>query len=362
MQVALDEQIFAIQRHGGISRLFFEQALQFIDDPTLGVELLPLQAPVVNEYVLGSARTRDSLEVREAKGPYRALARYFARTRHSDAVDICHTTFYLPGGLKDYPAARHVVTIYDMIPELLPSTRRRLDFLTLKRKYIENADHVVCISESTRNDLFRIYPELHMPTTIAYPGVASKFQPEVERLPALPEEYILHVGKRSSYKDGITLIEAFSRISHRFPDVWLALVGGGVLSRRERTLMRSTGIEERVRQVDLPDAQMPSAYANALVTVLPSRYEGFGLPAVEALASGCPLILAHTSSLPEVGGDAAVYFPPGDVGSLASVLQDVLSDSTMRTELRNRGLVQAGKFTWRGFGESNVAAYNAALA
>ena len=362
MRVALDEQIFAIQRYGGISRLFYEQAQELLGNSDLGVELLPMRAPVVNEYILDDSAARRSLDVTSATSPYKALGRYLSRARRASHADVHHATFYLPRGLQDYPGARHVITVYDMIPELLPTTRRRLDFLTQKRRYIARADHVICISESTRNDLFKIYPDLHVATTIAYPGVASHFKPDAAPVPKAPDHYILHVGKRTSYKDGITLINAFIRVAAHFPDVCLLLVGGGLLSRRELNLISEAGITRRVVQMDLPDSLMPSVYANALVTVLPSRYEGFGLPAVEALACGSPLILAHTSSLPEVGGDAASYFPPGDSIALAQELSTILSDSSARLEMRQCGTERAAHFTWNAFARSNVDAYQSTLA
>jgi len=140
------------------------------------------------------------------------------------------------------------------------------------------------------------------------------------------------------------------------------LVGGGPLSREEEVLLSERAIRDRVVQRDLPDADMPAAYANALVTVLPSRYEGFGLPAVEALACGSPLILAQTSSLPEVGGDAASYFSPGDTQALAHELNAVLGDPTARSEMRFRGIKQAQGFTWQSFAQSNAVAYESTLA
>lgn len=361
MRIALDEQIFAIQRYGGISRLFYEQATAFERDPSLGVELDPLGAPVVNEYLLSDHELAERLQVTRADGPYRALAHYFARRRRTSQAEVVHNTFYLPRGLAEHRQSRRVVTVYDMIPELLPKTRRRMDFLTEKHRYVQQADHIVCISESTRRDLFRIYPEIHAPVTIAYPGVGPAFRPDAPHHDGFPEPYVLHVGNRSSYKDGATLIRAFAAISGRFPDHTLFLVGGGPLTRDERELIGHRRIAERVLHTSLTDDAVPSAYAQAAVTVFPSRYEGFGLPAVEAMAGGSPLILADTSSLPEVGGDAARYFAPGDDTGLANVLAEVLSDAGEQDRMRARGLEQAAHFTWSGYAAANVEAYRAAL-
>ena len=361
MRVALDEQIFAVQAYGGISRLFYEMASAFVRDPELGVKLERLDAPVVNEYLLADRELAGRLGVRRASGPYRALGHYVARRRRKAPADVVHNTFYMPRGLGEHPSSKRVVTVYDMIPELLPKTRRRLDFLTEKHKYVRRADHIICISESTRRDLLRMYPDIHAPVSIAYPGVGPAFRPDARSSRSWSEPYILHVGNRSSYKDGATLLRAFTLIAQPFPDHILYLVGGGALTKEEREILAPAGLLGRIRQESLPDSDVPGAYAAATVTVFPSRYEGFGLPGVEAMASGSPLVLADTSALPEVGGTAARYFPPGDERTLASVLADVLGDAEAQREMRQAGLEQARGFSWSGYASANVEAYRAVL-
>ena len=110
-----------------------------------------------------------------------------------------------------------------------------------------------------------------------------------------------------------------------------------------------------------PPEDLEGLYALSSLVAVPSRYEGFGLPAVEAMASGSPLVLADTSSLPEVGGDAARYFPPGDDRTLAGVLSEILANASAQAELRSRGLLQARRFTWPGYARANLEAYRAVL-
>ncbi len=361
MRLALDEQIFAIQAFGGISRMFAELARQFIEGGVSEVQLKPLSAPIVTRHVLDDPVLSGALDVREARNEWTALARYFSRLRTHPSADIIHNTFYLPHGLAPTRGAKRIVTVHDMIPELLPGTRRRLDLLTLKRRYVDSADHVICVSEATRRDLLRVYPEVTAPISVVHHGVDSRFMPGSDPLPDLPEKYILMVGNRSQYKDGAVLFRAFGQVAREVPDIQLVCIGGGPFSREERSILEEQGISSRVRQDVLSDPRMPAAYSNAQAFVFPSRFEGFGLPALEAMACGAPTILADATSLPEVGGDAALYFPVNDADALAETLLRLLDDPGLAQDLSTRGLERAGAFTWHATARATAEAYRKAL-
>ena len=359
MRVAFDEQIFAIQRYGGISRMFAELGNAFVAEPELGVELLPLSAPVINRYVLEDDALRTRLAVWDAKHEYRSLARYFTRVQPRRGQDVVHNTFYLPHGLASYPGAKRIVTIHDMIPELLPKTRRRLDFLTLKRHYVRRADEIICVSEATRNDLVRTYPDIRAPIRVIHHGVDPRFRPGQPPIEGWPDRYLLFVGNRSGYKDADVLFRAMAGLHDR--DVALVCVGGGSFTAAERQRLTDLGIAERVRQQHLPDGAMAGAYHHALAFVFPSRFEGFGMPALEAMACGTPTVLAEATSLPEVGGDAAAYFPSGDAAALTAVLNHLLNDPGARAALARAGEARAATFTWHHAAVRHVEAYRQAL-
>jgi len=361
VRVAMDEQIFALQPYGGISRMFAALARQFFSNPELGVELLPLAAPVINRYVLDDDLIRERLAVWDAGHEYKSLARYFMRVQPRRRLDIVHNTFYLPHGLASYPGAKRIVTVHDMIPELMPSTRRRLDFLTLKKRYVKHADHVICVSESTKEDLLATYGPIDAPVSVVHHGVDPLFRPDQPRHPGLPQRYVLFVGNRSQYKDAGVLMRAFAEVSHHDADLALLFVGGGALTSDESTVLRALEVTDRTVQVSLPDAAMPAAYANALMCVFPSRFEGFGLPALEAMACGTPTVLARGTSLPEVGGTAAAYFTPGDADELAAVMERMILEPELREAHRDAGIERARQFTWHRSAEETVAAYRSAL-
>jgi glycosyltransferase involved in cell wall biosynthesis len=360
VRLDLDEQIFAIQRYGGISRMFAELARQFVTNAVPDVELLPIDAPIVTRYILDHPELSGPLKAREARSEWTALARYMSRIRKATACDVVHNTFYLPHGLAPIRGAKRVVTVHDMIPELLPGTRR-LDRLTLKRHYVERADHVICVSEATRRDLLRVFGQVKAPVSVVHHGVDGRFHPGVPRLDFLPDRYVLFVGNRDAYKDADVLFRAFAIVAANDPDLQLLCVGGTGLSAREVDQFTTLGIRDRVSQQHLPDDAMASAYTHAEVFVFPSRFEGFGMPALEAMASGTPTILANATSLPEVGGDAAAYFEPGRADELAEVITTVLGDAGLRARMATAGLERASGFTWSRAADRTADVYRGLL-
>lgn len=341
--------------------MFSELALQFLNGCPADVDLVPFQTPIVNRYVLEDVRLSGPLQARAARNPWTALGSYFARVTRPPTADILHNTFYLPHGLDGRHSGKRIVTIHDMIPELMPRTRRRLDFLTLKQRYVRSADQVICVSEATKQDLLKVYGLIEAPIHVIHHGVSDRFQPDIPRVDFLPERYILFVGHRHQYKDAEVLFRAFAQIAQSDLDIELLCVGGNGLSQSESSLLEELGIRERVSQRFLSDELMASAYANAEVFVFPSHFEGFGLPALEAMASGIPTILARATSLPEIGGDAALYFEPGAVNELSSQISAVLNDSALRQDLIEKGSNRISAFTWERAAEQTASVYREAL-
>ena len=137
------------------------------------------------------------------------------------------------------------------------------------------------------------------------------------------------------------------------------MVGGGPLTAAEVRSLKTLGLEDRWRQTDCSEAQLAGLYEGALALVYPSRYEGFGLPVLEAMAWGCPVIAANASSLPEVGGDAALYFTPGDVAQLSGLLEQVTGPGE-RTRLSQAGRARESGYSWESTLDKTMAVYRTA--
>jgi glycosyltransferase involved in cell wall biosynthesis len=244
-------------------------------------------------------------------------------------------------------ARRRVITIHDLtfkrFPELLQ--KETLDNLTrVMPREIAAADAIVCVSEATKKDLLEFYKvdpgRVHaIHSGLAIPATGNR-QPAT-----VPGRYILFVSTIEPRKNLGVLLDAFARLRERGTyDGSLVVVGKiGWKAERIAKRLRAPGV---VHLDYLPPEQLASVYANAELFVFPSIYEGFGFPLLEAMALGVPSIAARSSSLPEVGGDAALYFDPADARELETTIERVLRDDALRADLIARGRAQAARFRW----------------
>jgi glycosyltransferase involved in cell wall biosynthesis len=269
----MDEQIFVSQSVGGAARYFVEliQALRAHD---YGVDIvLPWRlsfSRLAADAGLGSrVALRPTFRRRTA---LRLVNSIFERD--AAGADVIHHTYYSPewDGRLD---GKRVATVYDMIPEIYPDDFPAGNPHEAKLKYVTEADAVLCISETTRQDLTRCYPDLRGEVVVTPLGVTERFSPGGQRPEGFPQSYLLHVGGRSRYKDFFTLARALAGLPN---EIQIMAVGGGPFSAQELSELTDLGVVHRCIQRSLSDDQLPGAYSNALATVIPSRYEGSVFP------------------------------------------------------------------------------------
>lgn len=361
-RVALfDEQCFVRQERGGISRFFVETILR-LEAASQGSWSPRTNWPLtINEHAEDAALARR-LQLRilghRMRRPEKAISRIASTIKPSSAFDLVHATYYATAPSK----ARHrrplVTTVFDMTPERFPELFPQGNPHLAKRDYVAEADLVVCISEATYKDVLEFYGEPRGRVVTIPWGVGDEFTPVGPSIEGLGPGYVLFVGQRSGYKDFNVLIEAFRVKEQHLADTPLVIVGGPNLSQDEVQALKAAGVLGRTHHIWPTDRQLPAVYRGAKLFVFPSRYEGFGLPTLEAMASGVPTILANSSSHVEVGGEAALFFDPGNAEQLAHGISLLLTDSTEHAVRRELGLAHAATFSWDTATRALAGAYS----
>lgn len=294
------------------------------------------------------------------------------RTMRARRLQLFHTPHYVLPPFRPCPA---VVTVHDLIhllfPRQLPS---RLAFLyahAMLRYAARSSVVIITVSEATRADLERV---LHIPPAkirVVPNGVDPRFRPSddpvelratLSRL-GVPERYVLFVGNPKPHKNLPRLLRAFRPLADRDPLVRLVVVGVATeeIQRQVGQWTAEACVEGRVVVLgNLPATAMPTLYQGALCLAIPSLYEGFGLPALEAMASGTPVVASTRGALPEVVGDAGLLVEPESVDGIGEALYNLHGQPALREVLKARGVERAKRFTWRRSAELTVQVWEEA--
>lgn len=267
-----------------------------------------------------------------------------------------------------------VLTIHDLsylhVPHMVSWLNRATAWWQLKLKAAKAAG-IITISENSRRDIVRRLRIPQSKITVIYHGVEPAFAPasaEAKQVVAsrygLASPFLLYVGTYLPHKNLETLLRGFGRLVRDWRGPLELVLAGrqGRNSANIKQMVQQLHLESRVRLLGfVPDDDLPALYSLSQAFVYPSRYEGFGLPILEAMACGVPVVAAKSSCLPEVGGDAALYFPPRKDAALADMLRRVLEDRELRQLLVKRGLARAALFSWRAAAERTIEVYKAAI-
>jgi glycosyltransferase involved in cell wall biosynthesis len=293
---------------------------------------------VLGRHVAGG-RVAAKLALALGEALHRPLAR-------SWKADIVHETYY--GPRRRAPrGARIVLTVYDMIHELFADEFADDSVIRAKAAAVARADRILCISESTRRDLLRFHPGAADRALVTLLG----FDPPGAEPPLLskPAErpYLLYVGPRRGYKNFAGLLDALASSRALRTTFDLVCIGGGALANEELRRIDELGLSGQVRQAEADDAALAAWYRGAALFAYPSLYEGFGIPPLEAMARGCPVVTMRSSSIPEVCGDAAEYAEPAQDGSLVAALERVAFDAGRADALRRAGRENLARFSWQ---------------
>jgi glycosyltransferase involved in cell wall biosynthesis len=286
-------------------------------------------------------------------------------------AELFHATEHLLMPLRGVPT---VLTVHDLIYHLFPAYHKRLNHWYLNAAmplFVQRANGLITVSESSKRDLVRIYGLPAEKVTVIYEAAAPDFRPAEEEAVAevkaryrLPDRYLLALGTIEPRKNLIRLVDALRLLRQEDPSLHLVIVGstGWLYQDFFQHLEKLDAPRTVLLSGYVPDADLPAVITGAAAYVLASFYEGFGLSILEAMACGTPVACSNTSSMPELGGDAARYFDPHDTQGMTAAIADVLDDSELRVEMRERGLAQAARFSWRRTAKETLAVYERVLA
>jgi glycosyltransferase involved in cell wall biosynthesis len=288
-------------------------------------------------------------------------------------VDVLHVQYTAP----PFCPAPVVTTIHDLAFEHLPETFTRRGKAQLRltvRRTARHAAHILTVSEFSRQDIIKTY---HLPPgkiTVTHNGCEAQFtpQPAAEREAAtikqkfgIARDYLLAVGSLQPRKNLVRLLRAYAQLREQQPDFQLQLVIVGRQLWLYQEILREIRQQNFVADVIVTgyasDADLPALYRSAVALLYPSLFEGFGLPPLEAMACGTPVITSNSSSLPEVVGDAALLVNPYDESELAQAMWRITNDAALRSQLSQAGLQQAKRFTWAAAAEKTWAVYQAII-
>jgi len=373
LRLALNAQLLSRQqsfRSGGISRVIFHLLAELARDgrghtfdafvPEAPTEA-SLLGPALRYHPSGAATVRPA---RRIAWEQTALPRHLRGLQ----PDLLHGLAYaLPMGWS----GPSVVTVYDLSFLRFPrafNMANRVYLTAATRAAVRRARRVLTISEHARRDIVRLLGVAEQRVDVSYPAAEDRYTVlGAERVAAfrtsrgLPDAFILTVATLEPRKNITGLVDAYARLRPPRPPLYIVGGTGWRFSPIFDTVQR-LGLADHVHFVGfVPEDELPLWYNAARLFAFPSLYEGFGLPVLEAMACGTPVITSDAASLPEVGGKAAVLVAPQDTETLAREMQRVLDDPQRHMELRAAGRIQASRFSWRALADQTVASYARAL-
>lgn len=351
MKILLDNTIYSLQQAGGVSAVWsiLTAELQRIPD----LELYFLEYADAEDNIFRKTLNIPQHRIVRGRNMPIFVERYSEVDYKSAEPFVFHSPYYR---ICNSAQAKNLVTLHDFIYELAGSHGVIQTAVHKKQKVtaLKSADIIAAVSQTTLNDLHRIYPQVTTPAEIVHNAAIcipdGGFKPVAE-----PEHYILYVGARQGYKNFKTLVKLLE-----YTDLKL-VVAGSALNAEELRLtekMRRFGLLEV--HVHPDNAELSRLYSRAWCMVYPSSYEGFGIPIIEAQAHGCPVITLNTPACLETGADALISLNKLSEGSLMSALHS-LADSELRTQIITKGMENARRFSAKKMAEKYVELYKRLL-
>ncbi len=362
MNIIFDHQAFSRQDYGGIVRYFVE-LINFFNRTGEHVEI---RAPFyVTKYFANSRKKPTGILIPKLPNSVVLLSLInsfitpFFRYRNK-AADIYHETYFTHADNCPKSAAR-IITVYDMIHEKFPKMFSRFDYTSKNKLFaLHRADHIISISHNTKRDLIKYFDIEADKISVVHLGHLQRNVRNLDNSPNSFQQqpYLLYVGGRRGYKNFKSLLKAYAESENLRKEFRLICFGGGQFNQDEEELIDQLHLDKsNIIQKAGGDLLLIDLYKKAAAFVYPSLYEGFGIPLLEAMSLGCPVICSNTGSIPEVVGGAAQQFDPADIDSIRTAIESAVFDSDQRQNLISLGYEQSKLFTWEKCASKTLGVY-----
>lgn len=343
MRIGIDGRMIGKRMHG-IARYTFNLLREIlkIDKKNRYSLLITDKFPYMNvmEY--------DNLTYLPMKSPFVSISEPFElhNVLKKESFDLFHSPSFIP---PFYSGGPFIMTLHDMNHLINPGLSKKIYYKFIIKPYLRKAKRILTVSEYSKNEICRAFDLEEDRVSVVYDGVEDRFRPREDKTIKgiikhynLPDRFILTIGNEKKHKNLKLLLRALRDVNKDYPLV-LNLEPKGHLMKDVIEL----GLVDRVNFIGyIDDADLPLLYNAASVFVFISLNEGFGLPPLEAMASGCPSVVSNISSLLEIYGDSAYYVDPTDVTSIATGINRVIEDIELRNTLKRKGLERAKRFRW----------------
>jgi glycosyltransferase involved in cell wall biosynthesis len=369
MKIIIDPQAFCFQDFGGVTRYHTElivnqKEYNEFQLPIIHSENLHLKKHKFNNFnfkyfilkrFLSQFEYRKALELKSFGNTINIL--------NNQDYDLFVTSFYNTYFFNYLKGKPYVLTIHDMIHELFPDLYSYdKDTVSNKKVLIENANAIIVVSDNTKKDILYFYPHVDENKIFVIPLATSiNTSPKCIKANILKgKKYILFVGSREGYKNFLWMISAISKWLIK-NDLYLVCLGGGDFNNTEIYDFKIYNITNRVFHFVSSEEELSSFYSNAELFLFPSLYEGFGLPILESMSCGCPVVLPFLSSFPEVASNAGVFYDFDSPNDLLDKLDTLHSNLNFRLKIKEQGFLNVKKYSWKNTSIKCQSVYESVL-
>jgi glycosyltransferase involved in cell wall biosynthesis len=358
MKILYDHQIFSYQELGGVSRYFCEM-LKHIPR-----EYWDISVKLSNNIYLKNMKTDinyynffERLSFCKKARIMLELGKFYSISKIKlNNYDILHLTHYESYGLK-YTKKPIVLTYHDKLFSSYVYNKRTIKEQT---KCFKHIDAVIAVSENTKRDLISLFDLPENKITVIYHGInRSENNYNLPRL--INKKYLLYVGARKGYKNFSMLLEAFNYIINAYDSKLLLVCTGNNFNVDEKKQITKLKLDNNILVKRFTDDELINLYRYAELFVFPSKYEGFGLPLLEAMDNFCPVVCSNTSCFPEIAGDAAIYFDPDDKDLMINAILEILSSNDKRNKMMELGRLRSQQFTWKRTAQEHLRLYQSLI-